>query len=163
MADPNKIKKFLNPAQGWLPILILTAMLGAGFFFTTDQLPSETLCFLKRLFLFDCPGCGLTRSFLLIPRGEWRRVWELNPGAFVVYFAFLLWLLRLVLLKFKMKLDFLFHPLLNQVLGWCVISSLTIQWIHKVYVYFSDVNLSSYVAHLTKQPLLISMLIKGCF
>lgn len=145
--------KIPNPALGWLPIFALAAMLGAGFFFTIDQLPGTTLCFLKTQLKFDCPGCGLTRSFLLIPRGEWRRVWELNPSAFVVYAVFLFWLLRLLSLKFQIQSGFLFHNLINLSLGWLLVVSVSVQWFWKMYLFFSENDLIEYLRYLSKQHL----------
>jgi hypothetical protein len=35
-------------------------------------------CLSRELFHVDCPGCGLTRSIILLGRGEWRASWNLH-------------------------------------------------------------------------------------
>ncbi len=42
-------------------------------------------CSSKRVFGIDCPGCGLTRSFISISHGNLARAWELNRASIVVY------------------------------------------------------------------------------
>jgi hypothetical protein len=33
----------------------------------------------------DCPGCGLTRSFVHLSRGNWQQAWGLNPIGPILY------------------------------------------------------------------------------
>lgn len=44
---------------------------------TSLQLPA--LCQFKRHFGFDCPGCGLTRSFIHTARFRWAEAWSFHP------------------------------------------------------------------------------------
>ena len=45
------------------------------------------LCMYKRMFHFECPGCGLTRSFVFMGHGDWAAAWGMNkigPLLFVI-------------------------------------------------------------------------------
>jgi len=44
---------------------------------TPFQLPA--LCSFQRLFAIDCPGCGLTRSFVYAVRGRLSDAWAMHP------------------------------------------------------------------------------------
>lgn len=35
---------------------------------------------MKKYYGWDCPGCGLTRSFISLSRGELVRAWQYNSG-----------------------------------------------------------------------------------
>jgi hypothetical protein len=57
-------------------------------------LPST--CLSHSLFGVDCPGCGLTRSFVYLAHGDWQHSWQMHR---------LGWLLALaVLLQFPYRL-----------------------------------------------------------
>ncbi|QDU97080.1 DUF2752 domain-containing protein [Lignipirellula cremea] len=47
--------------------------------------PLPELCVYKRLMGWDCPGCGLTRSFISLAHGDFRRAWLFNPGGILLY------------------------------------------------------------------------------
>jgi hypothetical protein len=36
------------------------------------------ICFWKRALGIDCPGCGLTRSWVYLAHGDWRAAWSMN-------------------------------------------------------------------------------------
>ena len=62
------------------------------------QHPSSlpTLCWSQLLFHRECPGCGLTRSFLALGRGSLAEAERLNPlGPILFLFAIALLLVRL--------------------------------------------------------------------
>lgn len=53
-------------------------------------------CTLHTRFGIDCPGCGLTRSFIHLAHGEVAAAWGLNPvGLF--WFAFVVWQIPLAI------------------------------------------------------------------
>jgi len=53
-------------------------------------------CGAKRNFGLDCPGCGLTRSFILSADGRWAEAFQMHPaGTFAFAFLALLIPLRL--------------------------------------------------------------------
>lgn len=62
-----------EPGQVMLPLL---------------NLPLPPLCQLKTWTGIDCPGCGLTRSFVALAHGQWRDSFRLNPAG-PVWFAFI--------------------------------------------------------------------------
>jgi len=54
-------------------------------------------CFTKRIFGFDCPGCGLQRSIALLLKGEFAAAFEMYPAiyplvlliVFIIYTSFI--------------------------------------------------------------------------
>jgi len=50
----------------------------------SDQ-PIPELCSSKRIFDKECPGCGLTRSFICLAKGDFARAWLLNPGGVLLF------------------------------------------------------------------------------
>lgn len=38
------------------------------------------VCTYRRWFGVDCPGCGLTRSFISLGHGNWSAAWHFNPA-----------------------------------------------------------------------------------
>lgn len=48
-------------------VLIVMSLIGKG------------ICPLANLWGFPCPGCGMTRSFVLLLMGDWRGSWEMHP------------------------------------------------------------------------------------
>lgn len=56
-------------------------------------LPNRSICFSRGLLDRECPGCGLTRSFVAAGGGHLRQSWESNPLGPVLFglnIAFLL-------------------------------------------------------------------------
>lgn len=43
------------------------------------SLLGKGVCPLANLWGFPCPGCGMTRSFLLLLTGRWRESWQMHP------------------------------------------------------------------------------------
>jgi len=75
----------------------LTVVLCVGLWITPDNLLAFKWCAFQRLLGLDCPGCGLTRAFLLIPRGQWLAAWELNAAALPLYCFFVsVWIMESV-------------------------------------------------------------------
>jgi hypothetical protein len=48
---------------------------------TPSNDPATALCLSRRLFHLPCPGCGMTRAFALLAKGEWRAAFTLHPLA----------------------------------------------------------------------------------
>lgn len=53
------------------------------------QLPFYSLCPFKILTGFNCPFCGMTRSFIYISHFDFKAAWAMNPAGFAVYALFL--------------------------------------------------------------------------
>ena len=51
------------------------------------------LCPLRRFFEIPCPGCGGTRAFFSILRGDWSNAIALNPLAVCLFVVAPLWIL----------------------------------------------------------------------
>ena len=49
--------------------------------------PLPELCFLRRYTGLACPGCGLTRSFISLARGELAHAWAFNPAGVLWFVA----------------------------------------------------------------------------
>ncbi len=47
------------------------------------QLPE--LCYARRWLGFECPGCGLTRSFIAIMHGQFADAWKFNPAGLLIF------------------------------------------------------------------------------
>ncbi len=43
------------------------------------------VCTFKRLVGIDCPGCGMTRSFVSLAHGQWAQAWRYNPVGFLFF------------------------------------------------------------------------------
>ena len=40
--------------------------------------PLPPTCASRTIFGFNCPGCGLTRSFILLAHGDWLAAWQMH-------------------------------------------------------------------------------------
>ena len=45
------------------------------------------LCYYKRMFGSNCPGCGLTRAFIALAHGNLAAAWHYNPASLLVFVA----------------------------------------------------------------------------
>ena len=52
-------------------------------FFPLPATGESSVCFTRRFLHFSCPGCGLTRAFGALARGELGQAWRFHPLAFV--------------------------------------------------------------------------------
>ncbi|MEA2599668.1 MAG: hypothetical protein QOF89_660 [Acidobacteriota bacterium] len=48
--------------------------------------PVTAICLMRRLFHLPCPGCGMTRAFAALAKGDWSAAVVLHPLAPVVAF-----------------------------------------------------------------------------
>lgn len=49
------------------------------------NVPLPDLCTFRRITGIDCPGCGLTRSFIALGHGDAARAWTYNPAGWLLY------------------------------------------------------------------------------
>ena len=52
-----------------------------------QDIPGPSLCLFRAVTGLLCPGCGLTRAFASLSKGNVARAWEMNPFAFPLYAA----------------------------------------------------------------------------
>lgn len=91
-------RKSSLPAARALVAGLAIGILGATVLFASlrgqgiNALPSRSLCWSVRLLGQECPGCGLTRSFLALASGQWADAFALNPSGppLFAYLAMLL-------------------------------------------------------------------------
>ncbi|MBI2340614.1 MAG: DUF2752 domain-containing protein [Deltaproteobacteria bacterium] len=84
-------------------IILLLAILTAGWWVTPEQIAKVPLCGFKLIFGIDCPGCGLTRSFLSIARGHLLEAVHYNAAGPLVYLFLLAYAVDLSLKRVRGK------------------------------------------------------------
>jgi Protein of unknown function (DUF2752) len=71
-------------------VLLLAAVLsirsGTQVLLPLIDLPLPELCTMRRMTGINCPGCGLTRSFIALAHGDVRSSWLYNPAG-ILWFA----------------------------------------------------------------------------
>lgn len=124
----------------------LTVALVAGVFVTPALVAPLDLCVFHRLARLDCPGCGLTRAFLLIPRGEFAQALRLNVASLPLYGLFMaFWC---ALLSQRLGRPVLARPVFIRIRTIAMLAILVLlvgHWSYKTYVYFSSHSLVEYV------------------
>ena len=75
--------------KSFLPLGVLFLILTAGWWVLPGDVAGIPLCFFKHLTGLDCPGCGLTRSFLSLARGHFLDAFHFNAAGPLVYLLFL--------------------------------------------------------------------------
>jgi hypothetical protein len=74
---------------GSLLVLTLASVLSIGpqrrIYFPGIRIPVPETCALYSQFGLDCPGCGLTRSFIHFADGNWLDGLQLNPAGVVIF------------------------------------------------------------------------------
>lgn len=56
-----------------------------GVYFPGSSAPIPELCTLYSRFGIDCPGCGLTRTFIHMAHGQLGSAWQTNPVGMLVF------------------------------------------------------------------------------
>ncbi len=86
-------------------------------------------CLSRRLLGWDCPGCGLTRSFIQMSHGDWGKALQFNYAGPIVYLftVFQLPWQSFQLIRIVRGQAPLFSPWLFLLPG-VVLGSLVIQW-----------------------------------
>jgi hypothetical protein len=85
-------------ARHWAALIGLSAVFAVSMGVPT-HLHYGLPCLFKLVFGVPCPGCGMTRAFLLIGHGHFAQAFYLNPNAPLVFLGVvMLWLIELVFL-----------------------------------------------------------------
>ena len=121
---------------------IATALIGASFVFTLEgengvripglPIPMPETCTSRRIWGVDCPGCGLTRSFVSMSEGMIAKAVAFNPAGPLVYLFVLVqipWHLfqlgRIALGKLPVESVWLYVPI------FVCSAALFLQWIYR--------------------------------
>jgi len=59
-------------------------------FLPFSSVPLPELCAFYRQFAIDCPGCGLTRSFVYGSQLQWSDAWKSNPAGALLFASVML-------------------------------------------------------------------------
>lgn len=95
--------------------------------------PLPELCGTKILWGFECPACGLTRSFIFAGRGEWLRALELNRVSFLLMLAVVGQIpYRLTMLSRHRRGEPTVAALWPKLVAWAIIAALVINWCLKI-------------------------------
>lgn len=86
-----------RPSTGihWLILALSSCVIAASFVLQVrdgqtvaipfaDQ-PFPGVCTFRRVVGINCPGCGMTRSFVSLAHGQWASAWRFNPVGFLFF------------------------------------------------------------------------------
>ncbi|MCP5464398.1 MAG: DUF2752 domain-containing protein [Deltaproteobacteria bacterium] len=132
----------------------------AGLFLDIGDLPGRTICTIKRLYLLDCPGCGLTRAFLLIPQGDFLKALQLNAASLSLYLiGVLVWLKAGFSLFKKASLLPPWFSFLIKILGFLTLVLMIGHCLWKAIVFFENQGFSVFWDQFVKNgPFWLSLL-----
>ena len=77
-----------------LAVLVLIGIFSFSAFLKINSIERIPLCFFKYLTHLDCPGCGLTRSFIAISHGDWKGALHFNVLGPFIYLYLLFYLIK---------------------------------------------------------------------
>ncbi len=116
-----------------IPLIVLFVILTLGWWVVPSQIESIPLCPMKFFFHIDCPGCGLTRSFLSIARGHLLAAFSFNPAGLLIYPVFLVYFIELLIRFFKSGFYIRLPILMSRMYGLCVLIVLLANWFYKLH------------------------------
>jgi len=119
----------------WAIVFILGIFVGSALL-PYSWIEGSNLCYLKSLFGFDCPGCGLTRAFSYLFKGEFRQSIQMNAMAPVLVLWFGIYLFQHLYTLIQKNRPIWFTPQGNQIIGRLFIILFAGQWIWKNLRYF---------------------------
>jgi hypothetical protein len=140
-ASPEKLAKWRH-RHHWEMLVVSIVVIAAAFalsvgkdetvgFGRSPALRLPPLCASRALFGVDCPGCGLTRCFVLLAHGRWAESFAMNRAGGVVAMALLVQIpYRIIAIRRHESL-----PLgvwLPRIVGWTVIAALVGNWMARL-------------------------------
>lgn len=114
-----------------IAVFTLASIFIFSFVANVNTARSIPLCFFKYMSHLDCPGCGLTRSFISLSHGQFVDAIHFNVLGPFIYFYFLLYLLKHLINLISNK-NLNFHW---QLPGWFSVFFILLffgQWILKI-------------------------------
>jgi hypothetical protein len=98
------------------------------------EIPLPGVCTSQRFFGLNCPGCGLTRSFVSLGHGDIQAAWRFNPAGILGFMlvAAQVPYRSMQLIRVRNGLTELKVRLLGQVFFWAFFGLLLIQWIGRM-------------------------------
>lgn len=92
--------------------------------------PLPGMCMSKNISGVDCPGCGLTRSFISLGHGQIIRAWQFNPSGLALYLFVIAQIPWRVIQLLRLKLGYgeLWVGKFNWLL-WLIAGFMFVQWL----------------------------------
>lgn len=115
-----------------IPLALLTILLTAGWWIAPHQVENWPLCWFHYFFHLDCPGCGLTRSFLSLARGDFLAAFHYNAAGPLVYLLFLVYFIELSLKFFKREKRFVYPLWLTKIYGVSFVALFFGHWVLRI-------------------------------
>jgi hypothetical protein len=125
----------------WVLLILCTAVVSVSFVLRIPDgehvvapmvnRPLPCICTFKRLAGIDCPGCGLTRSFISLAHGDIRSAWSHNPAG-PLFFALVLFQVpyrSLQILRLRWGLTELSLGVFANCVLWLLVFALVAQWV----------------------------------
>ncbi len=114
-------------------IFLILVVFFISFVVNVKAVEGIPLCFFKAITGFDCPGCGLVRSFVSISHGELGKAVAYNLLGPFVYLLFFFYLIKNIFELLQKKIIFSFFlkegTLSSKLLFFLFIS----QWSYKIF------------------------------
>jgi hypothetical protein len=99
--------------------LILTIILFLSFIILPLGKSNLAICLFKSCLGLNCPGCGMTRAFLLIGHGEILEALKMNINSlFIFTLVSLLWIHFLAILSLKLSINLY----INRNVKYCIVA-----------------------------------------
>jgi Protein of unknown function (DUF2752) len=117
-------------------VLVLAGVLswrGAALTFPGLGAALPEVCSMRRFLGIECPGCGLTRSFVALAHGDLVLAWHMNPAG-PLFFAAIAY--QLPYRAYQLRLlsrgrELLVHPAFTTVVILLLAAACLVQWIAK--------------------------------
>ena len=84
-----------STSQHWVILVVACLMIFGSFFLRREgpdvvclpvgSVPLPDVCAMRRMTGIGCPGCGLTRAFIEIARGQFAAAWHMNPASYLMF------------------------------------------------------------------------------
>ncbi|HZS45694.1 MAG TPA: DUF2752 domain-containing protein [Blastocatellia bacterium] len=118
---------------------LLSAVFLTSFLYNAPDVPHFTVCIFKNLTGLDCPGCGLTRSFCALSRGNIAKAFYFNKLGPFLYVVFVFaWLRALfTILRFDRVASACGQVIMRSQLGRIGLAAFVVYWIARTALHFA--------------------------